>query len=62
MVLEDVFVLISAILSAVSFLLHMFGFGAPNWIEVDGYYAGIWKGCYKFNDQCIHFVGQTTSK
>ncbi|CAC5364071.1 unnamed protein product [Mytilus coruscus] len=39
------FALVSAILTAVGFLVHLIGYGAPYWVKSKIYHSGLWKSC-----------------
>ncbi|VDI07661.1 epithelial membrane protein 2-like [Mytilus edulis] len=49
------FALLSGILTAVGLLVHLIGYGAPNWYEVGSFHSGIWKSCA--GSKCADFVG-----
>lgn len=50
------FILVSAILTAVGFLVHLIGYGAPYWLKIGDLNTGLWKYC--FRSQCINTVSE----
>ncbi|CAC5392290.1 unnamed protein product [Mytilus coruscus] len=51
------FALVSAILTAVGFLVHLIGYGAPYWFKSGIYHSGLWKSCA--GSICGDFVGSS---
>ncbi|XP_063423279.1 uncharacterized protein LOC134707459 [Mytilus trossulus] len=49
------FALVSAILTAIGFIVHLIGYGAPYWVKEGNGHSGIWKSCY--GSICSDFVG-----
>lgn len=54
------FALVSAILTAVGFLVHLIGYGAPYWFESGILHSGIWKTCS--GSRCVDFVGSGSNQ
>ncbi|VDI56478.1 Hypothetical predicted protein [Mytilus galloprovincialis] len=51
------FVLISTILTAVGFLVHLISYGAPYWLKSGEFHVGLWKLC--IGSQCYNTVSKT---